>query len=102
MHRFLLAAALAFAAGACIAEDDVGTDDVALAGDDADWAYEAPALAAIPLDAEPCATALRLSPKSFDGQVETGRSCLTCHVNGELAKNDQIRKAPIPGGARRP
>ena len=38
-------------------------------------------------------------PNAFDGQVRTGRSCLTCHVNGELAKQDQRRESELTNGA---
>ena len=37
-------------------------------------------------------------PNAFDGQVRTGRSCLTCHVNGEIAKQDQIRENVLRNG----
>ena len=103
MQRFLLAAALALAAGACVTEDDLGTDDLALSGDDTDWAYEAPALTAIEqLDAEPCATMLRVAPTVDDARSRNGVSCMTCHWGGLVPREDEIREAPSRGGARRP
>lgn len=53
--------------------------------------------AAVALDVAPIGVVQ--DPNAFDGQVSTGRSCLTCHVNGELAKQDQVRDSALANGA---
>jgi hypothetical protein len=57
--------------------------------------------------AEPCSAMLAAMVVASDaldvtrdGPVETGRSCLTCHVTGTLPKLDPVRELPGPLGRR--
>jgi hypothetical protein len=54
--------------------------------------------------AEPCSAMLAAmvvaSDATRDAPIETGRSCLTCHVTGTIPKLDPVRELPGPLGRR--
>jgi hypothetical protein len=80
--------------GACFVEDEAAVDAPEHVSG------EAPALTGDELAAaEPC-SAMLAAMVVADGQVETGRSCITCHgVPGTILRRGEVRDLPV---GRRP
>lgn len=81
-------------ANAVAAPDPVSGEPPALSPDEVAAAEPCSAMLAAMVVASDAPGATR------DGTVETGRSCLACHVDGTIQKLDPVRELPGPLGRR--